>query len=316
MSARVVIRGSGSIGRRHAEVFRSLGSDVTVWPARSGGDDEVRAATSDADLAVIATDTSRHVSDAVEALDLGARRVLVEKPVAPTASAALPLAAHPRSADVFIAAPLRAHECLRVVRDLLPELGAPLSAQVVCQSWLPDWRPDRDYRQSYSARRSEGGVLRDLVHEIDYAVVLFGPPEAAAAVLDRHGPLEIEAEQAADLLWRTASATVALRLDYISRPARRALVATGPDGRLEWDLTTATVRHRGPEGGISEWGCPADLDRNVVMARQAGAALALAPGAPEEARLAAGAPASLAEGCRAVAICDDARAVDLGKGAL
>ncbi len=37
------------------------------------------------------------------------------------------------------------------------------------QSWLPDWRPDRDYRESYSARLDEGGVLRDLVHEIDYA---------------------------------------------------------------------------------------------------------------------------------------------------
>ena len=53
----------------------------------------------------------------------------------------------------------------------------PLSAHVSCQSWLPDWRPGRDYRESYSARADEGGALRDLVPELDYATALLGRPE-------------------------------------------------------------------------------------------------------------------------------------------
>ena len=103
MSASVVVRGSGSIGQRHARVFRQVGADVSLWPVRERGragasDDGVDAATGarllgdatgpaalrDA-LVVIATDTSRHVADALEALDAGADTVLVEKPVAPTA---------------------------------------------------------------------------------------------------------------------------------------------------------------------------------------------------------------------------------------
>ena len=43
------------------------------------------------------------------------------------------------------------------------------------------------------------------------------------------------------------------------------------------------------------------------MARQARAALTLAPTAPLEERLGVGAPASLAEGVLAVEVCDDAR---------
>ena len=34
VTATVVVRGSGSIGRRHARVFRSLGADVYLWPVR------------------------------------------------------------------------------------------------------------------------------------------------------------------------------------------------------------------------------------------------------------------------------------------
>ena len=31
---RVVVRGSGSIGQRHARVFRQVGAEVSLWPVR------------------------------------------------------------------------------------------------------------------------------------------------------------------------------------------------------------------------------------------------------------------------------------------
>lgn len=314
MSPRVVVRGTGSIGRRHAAVFRALGADVTAWPVRSADDAEGRAATAVADLAVIATDTARHVADAVQALELGAHRVLVEKPLAPTAADAMNLRDHPLAERVYVAAPLRAHECFAVVRRILVDLGSPLASYVYCQSWLPDWRPDRDFRQSYSARADEGGVLRDLIHEVDYAAILFGPPDAVSAALTWDGPLDIQSEQAASVLWSTATASVTVRLDYVTRPGRRGLVVTGPDGSIEWDVAASSVRFTRADGHQLEELCQADLDRDLVMARQARAALELAPDAGLEILLAAGAPATLEQAMQAVQICDDARAADLGKG--
>jgi predicted dehydrogenase len=276
-------------------------------------DAEGMAAMAHADLAVIATDTARHVGDAVQALELGARRVLVEKPVAPSAADAMPLLSHPRAGRVYVAAPLRAHECFSVVRNVLAELGSPLASYVYCQSWLPDWRTERDFRQSYSARADEGGVLRDLIHEIDYAAVLFGSPVGVSAALTWDGPLDIESEQAALLLWRTELATVTVRLDYITRPNRRGLLATGPDATVEWDVVGASVRLTRADGNQVEELRQADLDRDTVMARQARAALELAPDEDPEILLAAGAPATLEQGSQAVQICDDARAADLGR---
>ena len=279
MSSFVVVRGSGSIGQRHARVFRQEGAEVSLWPVRDRGlgpdavdeatgvrlldDTSGPAALRDA-FVVVATDTARHVDDAIEALDAGAATVLVEKPVAPTEKAANVLADHPRHRDVWVAAPLRAHEAFRHLYRHVGGLGQGGSAHVWAQSWLPDWRPGRDYRDSYSARRDEGGVLRDLVHEIDYASVLFGAPELVGASVATSGPLSIESEQAATLLWTGER----VRRDGAARlhhPApTRGVVVHSADGLLHWDVVRATVRHTTPDGEVTEHVFDADLDRDIV----------------------------------------------------
>lgn len=321
---RVIVRGGGSIGQRHARVLTLLGAHVALWPVRprsepapqpiSSGpaidwldDASGPAALASADLVVVATDTSRHVADAIEALDAGAGRILVEKPVAPTRAQAEALAAHPRGSEVWVAAPLRAHEAFRELITRVGDVGVPTSAHVRCQSWLPDWRPDRDYRASYSARLDEGGVLRDLVHELDYAEVLLGRPTLLGAHLDHTGPLDLEAEQAATLLWCTETATVTCRLDYVTRPTTRGITIRGQNGALDWDLTTASVTHLDTAGRATTTSFPADLDRDLGMARQARAALELTPDTNPAQRHTAGAPATLAEGLATLELCDRAR---------
>lgn len=257
---------------------------------------------------VVATDTARHVADAIEALDAGADKVLVEKPVAPTAEGARALLEHPRHLAVWVAAPLRAHEAFRHLRRLVGRLHDGGSAHVWSQSWLPDWRPDRDYRDSYSARPDEGGVLRDLVHEIDYATVLFGTPVLLGASVAAGGPLEIDAEQAATLLWTSVHRfDVTMRLDYVTRPSTRGVIVRSPDGILEWDVARAAVRHTTADGEVTEQVFEHDLDRDIVMGTQARGALALRPSASLDERLARGAPATLTEGIAAVRVCDVAR---------
>ncbi len=121
-------------------------------------------------------------------------------------------------------------------RDWLPTIGRVHTVRIECQSYLPDWRPGRSYRESYAARAEEGGVLRDLIHEVDYAGWLFGWPVWGQGRVRNLGRLGIESEEAAELLWESPEdVLISMSLDYLSRPARRVMRASGEHGTLEWD---------------------------------------------------------------------------------
>jgi predicted dehydrogenase len=292
--ATAAVRGTGSIGARHLRVLRSVGVErlvaVPVRPGRTSspelGDALIAPEVPEgADLVVVATDTARHVADTVDALDRGAGVVLVEKPLAPQTADAVALLDHPRRGRVRVCAPLRFHEGLDAARSAASRLSGSRSVRIVSQSWLPGWRPARDYRESYSARPGEGGVLRDLVHEIDYALWLFGRPVALQGTRSPEPSpvLGLSVDESADLLWRTADGVdVSVRVDYVTRPGRRSMLVTSPDGSVRWDALTAVLETTTADGAahVSEY--PQDLDRDVVLARQARALVDLCLGRASE----------------------------------
>jgi predicted dehydrogenase len=277
---------------RHIRALKAVGHRAIAVPVRSRALEDIETAATmreaverGADAAIIATDTGRHIADAEEAIALGCD-VLIEKPVAPSADAvgALP------DTRAFVAYCLRFHEGLQTFRARLAAVGDVHAVRIVCQSYLPDWRPDRDYRASYSARADEGGVLRDLSHEIDYATWLFGCPARVNATFSATSRLGIQAEEAADLVWTTPSAaTVSVRLDYLTRRARRSLLAQGARGEIEWDAVAGTVRVNDEVVAIAH-------DRDAMMQRQIEAFLSRSSDI-----------CTLEEGRRVVALCDAAR---------
>jgi predicted dehydrogenase len=317
---RVLVRGTGSIGARHLRVLSKLGvGEIFAWPVRRNAlfgerpDIPSEAILVDAlpdtdlDLVIIATDTARHVDDTLEALASCPRSILLEKPAAARAEDATDLLVHPQATRISVSAPLRFHDGLVALSGLLPELGTIGSACVRSQSWLPDWRPARDYRQSYSASATEGGVLRDLVHDIDYPTWLFGRPARLAGALG-YGLLGIEAEEAADVTWIADAPTgpieVSLRLDYITRGKTRSIRVTGTHGVAEWDIVRNTVSLTGETD--REYSFPDDASVDGVLARQTSAVLERTAALASDAH-ARFSPATLAEGVDAVAVCDAAR---------
>jgi predicted dehydrogenase len=252
----VAVLGTGSIGTQHLAVLRTIeGVQPLAIPRRTEriaalaaagyrtAPDLPEAVGMGATLAVIATDSGRHRDDGLAALETGLD-ILVEKPLATNAPDAAQLA---RSADkagrrLFVGCVLRCSESLGVFRKQLHHIGRVHTVRIDCHSYLPAWRRERPYRESYSARAHEGGVLRDLVHEIDYAGWIFGWPTAVQARLRNLGRLGIEAEEAADLAWITADGcVVSVSLDYLTRPPRRSMRAAGELGTVEWNGLTGTV---------------------------------------------------------------------------
>lgn len=231
---KVAVIGTGSIGSRHLRLLKNLDGVEAVGISKRKGDYD---ALKGASHCIIASNTSCHVEDALLAWNHGCH-LLVEKPLAACLEEALLLRARSEEGrqKIFVGCVLRFSESLNRFRELVSRIGLVYSVRIECQSWLPDWRPDRPYQESYSSRFDEGGVLRDLIHEIDYAGWIFGWPEGVSARLKNAGILGIEAEEMAHLWWETpAGSVVSMTLDYLSRPPRRRLLAFGSLGTLEWD---------------------------------------------------------------------------------
>ena len=255
----VVVIGSGSIGRRHASNLVKLGADVGVvsgrveqrkyWatqlPENRIFATEAKALASSPDAVVIANVTSRHLDSAIAAAERGCA-LFIEKPLSNCADKVRSLSdlAESRGLVVEIGCMLRLHPNLLFIHQFLRDLGEPIYTVRACVGqYLPDWRPDRDHRSSYSAISEQGGgAIFDLIHELDLVHWLVGQADLVAASAIPGDMLNICTEAAAQILLRIGPATIAaIQLDYLRPRLNRTLEIVGSFGQLEWDYETAAV---------------------------------------------------------------------------
>lgn len=313
-ACRIAVLGTGSAGTRHLEVLNALPQvECIAIPRRAGRRDELkkagyrvaenldRAVDLGARLCIIASDTGKHVEDGIAAIERGLS-VLVEKPLGSDLNQAKRLARHAEQHDqrLFVGCVLRFSESLSTFRRMIAQIGRLHAVTIECRSYLPDWRPARPYQDSYSARADEGGVLRDLVHEIDYAGWLFGWPAAVQARVRNLQRLGIDADELAELSWETSGGcVVSVSLDYLTRPARRKTTAFGEFGTLEWDAIEDTVSLTLPAS-----------PRQVVQSSQTRSAMFSVQDEAFIGTIRNGVDSRLAtgqDGLRALAVCDAAR---------
>lgn len=256
---RILVIGLGSIGRRHFQNLRQLGfgqvAAVTRHPEKAV---ELRATKAYGDLqtaledgvwevAFLCTPSAHHVRGLRALLERRVGRIYLEKPVSHSMEHVEELLelqlSYPN--QLTVGYDLRFDPGLARVRDLLGNgaIGAGLSANAVVGQYLPDWRPQEDYRQGMSARRAlGGGVMLDLVHEFDYLLHLLGPVSQVGCLCRNTGTLEIETEDLAEVLMRFETGVLgSVHLDYLQRKLVRHCLITGEKGSILWDLAARQV---------------------------------------------------------------------------
>lgn len=251
---KALVIGCGSIGARHARNLSRMGSvDVMVTDS-----DETRSSTLadqvggravadldqglayQPDAVLVCVPNHLHVEFATKALSVGAH-VFIEKPISHTTEGIDDLVALARSSNrvVLVACNMRFHKPVATMKRWLNEgrIGSPLFGRFRFGNFLGNWRPDQDYRQTYSARSDwGGGVVLDAIHEIDYARWFMGEPESVSAVTGKVSDLEIDTEEVAELTIRFSSKAIGqIHLDYL-RPVRaRSCEIVGDEGMMVWE---------------------------------------------------------------------------------
>lgn len=147
---------------------------------------------------------------------------------------------------VMIGCNMRFHPVIRLVKDRVQEgkIGRIISARIEAGEYLPDWRPWRDYRNSYSAKKAGGGgVILDLIHELDYAYWFFGEASKIFSFSGKRSKLEIETEDTAEILIEFQNGTLCeVHLDYIQRSPGRNFKLIGTTGTIYANLITNRVK--------------------------------------------------------------------------
>lgn len=282
---KALVVGSGSIARRHLANFRRLLPDAEVGCVSASGrplaDGETVATTQLAslaaavawapDLAVVASPAPLHLDHACLLLETGVP-VLIEKPLSDRLDRVrdtAPLLTRHRD-RIEVAYNLRFLSSACRMKALIDEgrVGRILGLRIEVGQYLPDWRPQADYRRQVSANRSlGGGVLLELSHELDYLTWLFGRFDQVFCIASNSGQLEIDVEDRADILLSRGGLTAQVHLDFLQRRASRNCKVIGAAGTLHWDLIANRITLDDSAGEEVLFSDPA-VDRNEMYVEQ------------------------------------------------
>lgn len=256
----ILVVGFGSIGRRHVSnlVADPRVAKVFVQSRRAPGlADRVarhkkvqfvrRTPRISLDFAMICNETGRHMATAVP---LAARGVplFIEKPLAvhPREARLLQIWTEKKKIPIYVAYNLRFLGALNVLKRWITRgtLGRLCFARIEAGQLLPDWRPGRNWRLSYSALpRKGGGVGLDLSHEIDYIRWVFGDPKRQCGMTTSAGDLGIRSDTVFEAVYEYPSGFLcSLHLDYLQKPAQRRIRVIGTQGTVDMDLLGQKIR--------------------------------------------------------------------------
>lgn len=159
------------------------------------------------DGVIVATPNRLHVEHGLECLRAG-RPVLVEKPIADDARAALRLieAAEALGLPVLVGHHRRHNPVVQAAKARIDggAIGEVVSAHVAC--WL--YKPDGYFEVAWRSRKGAGPILVNLIHDVDLLRYLIGEVEEvqAAASNRRRGH---EVEDSAAIILRFAQGALA-----------------------------------------------------------------------------------------------------------
>jgi len=193
------------------------------------------------DAVIISNPTSLHIPTALKVAQAGFP-MLIEKPVSHNMKEVEKLRnlCDENDIPVLIGGYLPYHPAVILLTDMLNKgrLGTPICMRSHFGSYLPNWHPWEDYRNSYSCRIDlGGGVVLTSIHEISFALSLFGSAIDIKATNIPLGTLNTDIEQGVEILISHQSKVVSsIHLDFFQKPDSRYCEIICSEGTFYWDF--------------------------------------------------------------------------------
>lgn len=257
---KIAMIGFGSIGKRHLinidRVLKNKRIDYSIDLIRRSNsasiDEESKNMITtiytdnqdlpdDYDVIFITNPTHLHFDTIKKYCNL-TKHMFIEKPVFDETSVDLLELPLKSKGVYYVACPLRYTAVIQYIKKEI-DLASVYSARAICSSYLPNWRPGQDYRETYSAHLNQGGgVSIDLIHEWDYMMYLFGKPNKVMNYRGQYSNLEIDSDDLSVYIAEYDGMLAEVHLDYFGRKTIRELQLITSDETIVADLTNSEVR--------------------------------------------------------------------------
>ncbi len=246
---KVLIVGLGSIARKHIEALKQIDKSVIIYALRSNDNsttvsdivniysiDDVNKL--DLDFLILSNPTGIHFQYLNELKELRLP-LFIEKPlfdkvgeiqdelVDKIINYGLP---------TYVACNLRFLDSIIKIKSIT-QTERVNEVNVYCGSYLPDWRPNVDYKTIYSANKElGGGVHLDLIHELDYTYWIFGEPLHTKSFFRSKSSLRISSYDYANYIWIYNNFAVSIILNYYRKDPKRYIEIVCEKGTYKVDI--------------------------------------------------------------------------------
>jgi len=202
---KVLIIGLGSIAKKHIAVILKLYPETVFYALRSNINSKnsinvenvfnLNDIPLDIDFIIISNPTNLHASTIKNVLFLN-KPLFIEKTIFDNIDVNIDFKNLIKISAIktYIACNMRFHPSLIFLKKFIEKNNRKINeVNIYCGSYLPNWRDNTNYTESYSAKKNMGGgVDLDLIHELDYVIWLFGFPLNYNSTKRKVSQLEID----------------------------------------------------------------------------------------------------------------------------
>jgi len=240
-----LIIGYGSSGRRYASIISKITPKKNIFILTRNQNctfqtisDLKQVTKIEFSLVIIASETYKHYGQ-LKFIEENFKKklILVEKPIFHKNKKI-----NIKNNKVFVGYNLRFDPMIIFLKKYIKNKKIIMSF-LNCFSYLPNWRKNNNYKNSYSSEiKKGGGVTRDLSHEIDLATYLFHIKKIKFAANSKISNLQINSDDFASMLAiGKNNSKIMINLNYFSDKEIRQIYLKVSNETIEVDLISRII---------------------------------------------------------------------------
>lgn len=252
----VLIEGLGSISRKHISALRAIVPEVRIYALRSQSKATLEKGVINVydysqleekpNFIIISNITQKHRLSIENAMKLDVP-LMIEKPVLPSLTPSdfiLGRRLKESNIKTYVACNLRFLDVLQYLKRYVDKEKVTINeVNVYCGSYFPEWRPNRNYKEVYSAQKGEGGGIHlELIHEMDYTLWLFGIPNLLSFHTSSKSSIDIESCDYAHYLLEYPTFIASITLNFYRREIKRTIEIIFENETWIVDLINGNIR--------------------------------------------------------------------------